>query len=286
MKERFLILACDAGKFSELAVELSDEHRQVEVASYHDLAMWISGEDTLITVFPTGVDLREYKKILVLSTSPSHRENYIFSAVACYARKYNIEMVDDEFTTIDGKLYSMWRFWETGVKVPKTAFGPIEFLGAALNEFGGTAVLKAVDGTKGRDTYLVHSEKEIRKIMKKRADLRFILQDFVPNNGDYRVIVINFKPKMVIYRSANGKDFRNNTSLGGKATLIPLKEVDPEVLELATEAAKVLNIKIAGADVIENRNTNERSVLEVNRTPQLATGAFVDEKLAILRDLV
>lgn len=284
--QKILILARESETFQRLAEDLTSPEVQVEVASYRDLGLLIDGKEAQITIYPTGVDLREFQKILVLSTSFFHRENYIFSAIACYCRHYGIEMLDDDFTNLDGKLYAMWRFWENGINVPKTAFGPVEFLAEALPNFGEKAVLKSVNGTKGRDNYLVSSAEEIRKITAQNPEIRYILQNFIPNDGDYRVILLNFEPKLAIYRSANGKDFRNNTSLGGEAGLVPLAQLDPEILELAVAAARSLNIKIAGADILQDKSTGQYSVLEVNRTPQLASGAFVEEKSAVLRELI
>lgn len=286
MTRKILILARETATFAELAQNLADDQTQVEVAAYQDLGLLITAGGAEIVVYPQGHDLREYQKILVLSTSFFHRENYIFSAVACYCRKYGIEILDDNFTNLDGKLYAMWRFWEMGVNIPQTAFGPVEFLAETLPRFGDVAVLKSVNGTKGRDNYLVRSADEIRTITAQNPEVRYILQNFIPNDGDYRIVLLNFEPKLAIYRSANGEDFRNNTSLGGEASLVPLAGIDPKILELAIAAAKALDIKIAGADILQNRETGEYSVLEVNRTPQLASGAFTEAKTDVLRSLL
>lgn len=281
-----LILGREPQTFFELAKKLSDSETNIDVASYRDLGFLIDDDETKIVHYPTNTDLRTYHEILVLSTSLYHAQNYIFSALACYCRKYGIRMLDDSFSNTNGKLYAMWRFWEADVTVPKTAFGPVDFLVDQLAKFGGVGVLKSVFGTKGCDNYLVHSGEEIREIVEKTPDVNFILQNFIPNDGDYRIVVLDFEPKLAIYRSANGKDFRNNTSLGGEATLIPLTDVDSEIISLAVEAAKALNIKIAGADILQDKSTGKYSVLEVNRTPQLATGAFTEAKAQAIKDLI
>ena len=116
------------------------------------------------------------------------------------------------------------------------------------------------------------------------ADLDFILQEFVPNDGDLRIVTIDYKPKLAILRQG-GADHRNNTSLGGTADLLDLAEVEPAAIELATAAAAALEIKLAGADVMKHHTTGEYYVLEVNRTPQLATGAYTAEKAAVLKEL-
>ncbi len=284
--EKILIIANTPERFTDLAKSLTDDRTEVETVRYNELAFLIDGTETKIFCYPDGADLKDFEKILVLSTPNDLQQNHIFSAIACYCRKYNIEIMDDTFPYSNGKLFAMWKFWEDGVVVPKTAFGPVDFLIETLSKFGGIGVLKSIVGTKGRDNYLVKSGKEIREIITANPDVEFILQNFIPNDGDYRIILTNFVPKLAIYRSANGKDFRNNTSLGGEASLVPLENLDPEILELAVAATRSLNIKIAGADILQDKDTGTYSVLEVNRTPQLASGAFVEAKTAVLKELV
>lgn len=285
MNRKVLIIANNTTKYEPLLAALSDEKTSVSACSYRDLGFMIDGENSSIICQNTSEDVKEFSKILVLSTSLYHLENYIFSALSCYCRKNQIEILDDSFSNTDGKLYSLWRFWEQGISVAKTAFGPVDFLAQKLADFGGTGVLKSIQGTKGKDNYLVHSEEELREIIAKNQDINFILQEFIENDGDYRIIVANFKPMLAIFRSSNGKDFRNNTSVGGEAKLIPLEEVNKKVLELAVASAKALDIKIAGADILPSK-TGEYTVLEVNRTPQLVTGAFPEEKQRVIRELI
>lgn len=283
--ERILILTNTVERFVDFTKKLQKEGFQADLASYQDLGFWLDGEQSSIVNLANEADLKEYQKILVLTT-PEHAKNHIFSAMACYCHKHHIEMYDDSFTNLGGKLYAMWKFWEEGVTIPKTAFGPVEFLVQKLPAAGGIGVLKSINGRKGRDNYLVHSGEEIRRIVEENPEVSFILQNFIPNDGDYRIVVVDYQPKLAIYRSANGKDFRNNTSLGGEASLVPLAEMDSKAIDLAVAAARALKIRLAGADVLQNRETGEYSVLEVNRTPQLVSGSFTDEKFEVLKELL
>lgn len=69
------------------------------------------------------------------------------------------------------------------------------------------------------------------------------------------------------------------TELGGNGILKSVKGTK-------VSASKALNIKLAGADIMQNNKTNDYTVLEVNRTPQLITGTFVDEKQKIIQNLI
>lgn len=285
MPRRVLIIANSTDKYAHLVESLSSNQTSVSVCSYHDLAFYLDGDNSFIKCFSTDTDLREFDKILILATSPYHRENYIFSALSCFCQQHHIAMLDDSFSNTDGKLYALWRFWQMDLPTARTAFGPDEFLVQQLGNFGTSAILKSVQGTKGKDNYLIQSAAELRQVLDANQDTNFVLQNYIENDGDWRIVVVNFEPKLAIYRSSHHRDFRNNTSVGGEATLVPLEKVDPKVLSLSVAAARALDIKIAGADILPSQ-TGEYTILEVNRTPQLATGAFTEAKSKVLRQLI
>lgn len=257
---------------------------EVSTACYSDINLLIDGDNTSIKNEKTGEDLADFAKILCITTAPFEKR-HIFNAYGCYCRKKGVIMADDTFANASGKLYEMWRCWEYDVPIPKTAYGTTEFLGKCLVEnFGGVGVFKSIRGTKGQDNYLVRSPEEIAKIVAENPDVEFILQEFIPNDGDYRIVTLGFEPYLAIYRSSGGTDHRNNTSLGGSAKIIPLDEVPAEILEMSRTAAKATNKRFAGVDVITHRDSGQNYVLEVNHTPQVVTGAFIEEKYRVLTD--
>lgn len=284
--KKVLIIANNADKYTSIARTLSDTNIDVSVCSYKELCFTIDGDQSSIIRYSDKADIKDFSKILVLSTSPNHLQNYIFSALACYCRKYDIPMLDDSFSNTDGKLYALWRFWENNIPVAKTFFGPMDFMTEKITELGEKGILKSVQGTKGKDNYLINSPDLLRKTINNNPEKSFILQNFIPNNGDWRIILANYNPELAIYRSSHGKDHRNNTSVGGVAKLVPLEEVDPQIIGLAIAASKALDIKIAGADIMQDSQSGNYTVLEVNRTPQLVTGAFIDEKTEIIQNLI
>lgn len=283
--KKILIITSDLAKYKKLDRLFSDNNTKTMVHEYSELSFAINGKNSRITLYPDNEDIRNFSKIIILST-PEHSKNHIFSALACYCHRCNIPMFDDSFTNISGKLYALWRFWEKGIPTAKTFFGPRDFMIQGLSEINGSGILKSIYGSKGRDNYLVNSDQELVDILRENPDVPFILQNYIPNDGDWRIILINFEPKLAIYRSSHGKDYRNNTSVGGEAKLVPLENVDPKIIELSVAAAKALDIKIAGADIVQDSKTGEYTVLEVNRTPQLATGAFTDEKQKVIQHLI
>ena len=287
--KKVLIIARDKTIYKDFQEYLLENEVEPTVCNYDDLGLLIDGDDASVVDCASGKDVKDFEKVVILSTSKGHKENYILSALACYCRKNQVPMYDSSFSNLGGKLYAMWKFWEDGIAVPKTAFGPVEFLMAQLERFGGIGVLKAVDGTKGDDNYLVKSKEEIKTKVEENPEIRFILQNFIPNDGDYRIIVLGFEPKMALYRhraKGNPNEHRNNTSVGGAADFVELNNLAPEILDLSVRAAKSLGIEVAGADVLMDKETGKYYMLEVNRTPQMVTGGFYDKKFEALKDFI
>ena len=112
MKKILLITNNIDDKYSSITQALSNNDVVVSACSYKDLCFTINGHKSSITCHTTEDDIKEFSKIIVLATSPEHFENYIFSALSCYCHKYNIPLIDDEFSNTDGKLYALWRFWQ------------------------------------------------------------------------------------------------------------------------------------------------------------------------------
>ena len=72
--KKILILAREPETFAKLAQSLTTDAAEVEVAAYSDLAFWIDDDEAKVFCYKTSKDLREYQRILVLSTSPYHKQ--------------------------------------------------------------------------------------------------------------------------------------------------------------------------------------------------------------------
>lgn len=282
--EKSLIIARPTKHIEELQKKLKETGDKVKLWDYSDLALSIIDGKMSVQRHLDSDVLENYGKVVVM-IAPEEKY-HMFSAVGCYCRKNKIKMLDETFADTSGKLYEMFRFAEKDLPVPDTFYGSREFLSESLAKLGGVGVLKAIHGTKGRDNYLVKSAAEIEKIIDAEPEKDFILQEFIPNEGDYRIIAFEYEPKLAIFRTSHGKDHRNNTSVGGSAKIIPLADVKPEILDTTRKATKALGIRLAGVDIIRNKFTDEHALLEINRTPQLASGSFVDEKFKIIQDLI
>ena len=145
-------------------------------------------------------------------------------------------------------------------------------------------IMKASHGAHGNDNYLVHSFAQVQEIAKKDSTKRFVLQRFIENDGDFRILLVGDEV-LVIGRAGGEGTHLNNTSQGGAASLVEANKLPQAVLDQAHSIARFFKMTIAGVDVLQSKKTGEYFFLEVNAQPQLMTGAFVDMKLQLVAKL-
>lgn len=147
-------------------------------------------------------------------------------------------------------------------------------------------IAKSASASRGDNNFLVKSYEELYKIVESLPTKIVLLQEFIPNDGDLRVIVMGGEVRLVIKRTSVNDSHLNNTSQGGKAEVVNIQEQDNEMLNQSVTISKLLGRDITGVDMIQHKGTGEYYMLEVNNMPQLSTGSFVDEKAVVLNEFL
>lgn len=148
-------------------------------------------------------------------------------------------------------------------------------------------IIKAADGYGGKNNHLVKNYNELKDILDNNKDIKFVLQQFISNDCDYRCIVFGGKIALVLKRTRdkNSGSHLNNTSAGAEGEVISVDILPLDAQEAVLKAAKVLNrFEFAGVDLMLEKDTNKPYILEVNQTPQIEIGAEVDKKITALLD--
>ena len=193
------------------------------------------------------------------------------------------------------KAYQMLALKKAGIDVPKSVYGSLWFLFEQMenNYFTFPIIIKGSGGDRGTRVFkannLEEMEKLVRDLRKTETEegKRYMLQEYIPNDGDYRVLVLGETVLGVMKRSSQSKDeFRNNYSAGGAVEVAELPE---EIKQLAVKAAKVCGLAVAGVDVaFRNFDMTRPVIWEVNKGPQFkgfmaATG--IDVPMEIVKYL-
>lgn len=220
------------------------------------------------------------------------------------------------------KAWQMLKLKEAGINVPRTTYGSLWYLYQFINyqlsiansKWKFPVIVKGSGGDRGTRVFKANNLNELEKLVRelRRTEIeegkRYMLQEFIENDGDFRVLVLGDRVLGVMKRvgSREGGEFRNNFSTGGKVEVTDLPQ---EIKQLAIEAAKVCGLMVAGVDIMPlnneqfvnssitscelkkekdsfklGSNPKDYVVLEVNKGPQFwgfmqATGIDVPKEI-------
>lgn len=222
--------------------------------------------------------LDEYKVIILRGHGfPSYLD--VVGTLTEYTNLHGIKLINKfEVIRNTSKLMQATQFFIHHIPVAKTLYVNDALMKhQELAHWQFPSIMKATVGSHGNDNYVVKGFDEVASIVARDPKKRFVLQRFVPNDGDYRVLIIG-NEVLVIGRSAVEGSHLNNTSQGGTATLVDANDLPDGIIEQSREIMKAYGMSFAGVDVLIDKETGDYSFLEVNAQPQLMTGAFVEKK--------
>jgi ribosomal protein S6--L-glutamate ligase len=168
------------------------------------------------------------------------------------------------------KLYSLQLLLNHGLEIPTTGFAnsPLDTDDLIKMVGGSPLIVKLLEGTQGKGVVLAETKKAAESVINafKSLNANILVQEFIKeaNGKDIRCFVIDGKVVAAIQREALPGEFRANIHLGGTASII---KVTAEEKRIAIKAAKAMDLKVAGVDII--RSSKGPLLLEVNSSPGL-----------------
>ncbi|TAF71826.1 MAG: 30S ribosomal protein S6--L-glutamate ligase [Flavobacterium sp.] len=168
------------------------------------------------------------------------------------------------------KLFSLQLLLNNGVDIPTTGFAnsPLDTNDLIKMVGGPPLIVKLLEGTQGKGVVLAETKKAAESVINafKSLNANILVQEFIKeaNGKDIRCFVIDGKVVAAIQREAMPGEFRANIHLGGTASII---KVTSEEKKIAVKAAKAMDLKVAGVDII--RSSKGPLLLEVNSSPGL-----------------
>ncbi|MBU1088415.1 ATP-grasp domain-containing protein [Patescibacteria group bacterium] len=195
------------------------------------------------------------------------------------------------------KAYQMLALKQAGIEVPRSLYGSLQYLRRKAKEvFEFPLIIKGSGGDRGTRVFKADNQVELNELVSKlrvseiREGRRYMAQEYIENDGDYRVIVLGDKVLGVMKRNCSKKgEFRNNYSAGG---VVELADLPDNIKDLAVKAARACGLLVAGVDVAFRDYDKSKPVIwEVNKGPQFsgfmkATGIDVPREIVkFLRNL-
>jgi len=189
--------------------------------------------------------------------------------------------------TAKDKLAVMQILAASNLPIPKTMLAkfPIN-LEVVDREFTYPLIVKTVSGVAGKGVFLCENRAQfvdLTNLMEISRDskVNVIIQEFISSSRgkDIRVYVVGGRPIAAMLRTAREGNFKANYSAGGDVAPFQL---NPQVEWLAVESARLINLDIAGVDILFDGEGYK--ICEVNSSPgfegfEKATGLNVPREV-------
>ncbi len=171
--------------------------------------------------------------------------------------------------TVRDKLFTQQILAENNLPVPKTMLvkfpTDVNFVEKYLNF---PVVVKTLSGTQGNGVYLIENKHNFEDLMgfieASKQNTNIILQEYIASSHgrDLRVFVVGSRVVACMQRTSQGGAFKANFSRGANVTQY---EITPEIEWLATETTRLLDLQIAGIDLLFDKD--HFLVCEANSSP-------------------
>lgn len=168
------------------------------------------------------------------------------------------------------KLFSSQLFSKNGIQIPVTGFAksPLETKDLIDMVGGSPLIIKLLESTQGKGVVSAETNKAAESVINafKSLQANILVQEFIKeaDGKDIRCFVVDGKVVASIMRQAPKGEFRSNIHQGGTAHKV---RITAEERRLAIKATKILNLDVAGVDII--RSNKGPLLLEVNSSPGL-----------------
>jgi glutathione synthase/RimK-type ligase-like ATP-grasp enzyme len=288
-KTILLIGSHDSGDKNNVSIikeQMLDVSYEINIAYWEDLVLEINNQKQLVTYKDKDIALN--CNLVIAFNWYKSTESGIYRdlalAVALYLQKHNIpfwnsEMIHQRSTT---KLSMMMQLAIADIGIPSTLFSLNSNLLIEKNNEKFPLILKAASASRGNSNYLIQTEFELLNHLNNDVVNNFLIQEYIPNDSDLRLVCMAGEAVMCIERSRQSTTTHlNNTSTGGFANVIDLNMVPSEILTNTEKICNITKREMAGVDwMIANDGSNRAVCLEVNAIPQITSGSNVNLKIA------
>jgi len=253
---------------SEILKRLEKEKTPAQCQSFADCEIFLEREK--VEVLIDGKPVANWSSIFFRNIGKFEVGAYI---IAQEAKKNKAVCIDNAYclTCNQGKLRQTYELARHGLPVPKTYYSPEysdQHLERAVQHLGWPIVIKVTTTDRGEGVFLADSLEKAKEVLSAIPDKEIILQQFLKNDLDYRILVLGHKIAVAEKRiRTDEKDFRNNVSLGAKEEFFDPKELPKDISDDCEKASRITDIQVAGVDFIIS--DGQHYFLEINTMPAL-----------------
>jgi len=262
---------------NRLTTEMYERERFVEEADKYgiDFSLVFADEIDLIVSRDDRKSIRYRNDIVSLPDSILARTGsgtgYFNLSVLRQFERLNVPTLPNSASieASKDKMYANQILAQAGLPIPKTMLTRFPCKAELVEKVVGfPCVIKVVTGSHGAGVYLCETAKQFEDLSELISSLDFknsmIVQEYVQysEGRDLRVIVIGGRVVGAMLRQSTDGSFKANISRGGEGTAF---DVDDQMELLAIQTAKVLDLDIAGVDLLFS--TDGYKICEANSSP-------------------
>jgi glutathione synthase/RimK-type ligase-like ATP-grasp enzyme len=263
---------------NELKTRLSSKFN-VEIILFSDLIISIDSKNFSIKIMPGEQELSDYDFVFFKSWV---RLPELAHVIAEYLSLNSVPFEPSElkYHHSHSKLSESVAFHREGFLFPDTFYtiNPRLLKDKYLRLKNIKIVLKDADAFGGQDNHLVNNLSEFEELISTKKEINYIMQPFISNQFDYRIFMMGDEKPLIIKRTRKGTTHLNNTSMGAEAEICGSEELNESIIDKAQHLAKLMNRSFAGVDIMVG-DDGRYYFLEINKSPQVASGAFIDSKI-------
>lgn len=131
-----------------------------------------------------------------------------------------------------------------------------------VEEFGFPVIIKYPFMDRGEGVKLISNKEELKYFFLLNKGM-VLIQKFIPNDGEYRIITVKNKVELIAKKDAITKiDKKNIDNRKSKKGTLP-----SEVTKMCEDISKHMLSDIIGFDIIQDKDTKKYYVIETNASP-------------------
>lgn len=250
-------------KLVELKMAAEKLQIQLDLVAYKQVSFETETGEVLIG----GEKMKDYDVYFFRNTKNYWEEVNLITSQLNESKIIIDPMVKDGRPSDACKAHQMLALSQAGLPVPKSIYGSLNYLEKeAVKSFEFPLIIKGSRGDRRRQVFKIYGNEDFRikmeelKLIEKNRENKYMLQEYIINTEDFRVMVLGDKVLGVMRRAiGENPKLKNN---------FEKTDLPQEIKDLAIEAAKVCGIMIAGVDVVFRDNDFKKPLFfEVNKTP-------------------
>ena len=279
---------------NRLTTEMYERERFIQEAAIYDIdfSVVFADEIDLIVSRDDRKSIRFCNDIVALPDSVLARTGsgtgYFNLSVLRQFERLNVPTLPNSASieASKDKMYANQILAQAGLPIPKTMLTRFPCKAELVEKVVGfPCVLKVVTGSHGAGVYLCENAKQFEDLSELISSLdgktSMIIQEYIKfsEGRDLRVIVVGGRVIGAMKRTSTDGSFKANISRGGKGEPY---DVDDEMEMLAIQVAKVLDLDVAGVDLLFHPDGYR--ICEANSSPgfkgfEQALGINIPQKI-------